>query len=93
MTTWGVAAEIRRWTTPNLVPGWRHGHDRSATSRRAKETVLNQISQNERLATRGDFEELARRNIEDEQRELVELDEQEAALEAELRAALRPDAR
>lgn len=61
--------------------------------RRAKETVLNQISQNERLATRGDFEELARRNIEDEQRELVELDEQEAALEAELRAALRPDAR
>ncbi len=61
--------------------------------RRAKETVLNQISQNERLATRGDFEELARRNIEDEQRELVELDEQEAALEAELRAAIRPDAR
>ena len=61
--------------------------------RRAKETVLNQISQNERLATRGDFEELARRNIEDEQRELVELDEQVAALEAELRAAIRPDAR
>lgn len=61
--------------------------------RRAKETVLNQISQNERLATRGDFKELARRNIEDEQRELVELDEQEAALEAELRAAIRPDAR
>ena len=61
--------------------------------RRAKETVLNQISQNERLATRGDFEELARRNIEDEQRELVELDEQEAALEAELRAAIRLDAR
>ena len=33
---------------------------------------------------RGNFEEMARRRIEDERRELDELDKQEAALEAEL---------
>jgi hypothetical protein len=56
-----------------------------ANIRRARETILNQISQNERLAMRGDFEHLARRRIEDEHRELDDLDRQEAALEAELR--------
>ncbi len=52
--------------------------------RRAREAILNQISHNERLAMRGNFEEMARRRIEDERRELDELDKQEAALEAEL---------
>ena len=53
--------------------------------RRARETLLNLISQNERLAMRGDFEEMARRRIEEEHRELDDLDKQEAELEAELR--------
>jgi hypothetical protein len=53
--------------------------------RRARETILNLISQNERLARREDFEVMARRRIEEEHRELEELDQQEAMLEAELR--------
>ena len=53
--------------------------------RRAREMILNQISQNERLAMRGDFEEMARRRIEDEHRELDDLDKQAAVLEAEIR--------
>lgn len=53
--------------------------------RRARAAILNLISQNERLATRGDFEETARRRIEEEHRELDDLDKQEAVLEAELR--------
>ncbi len=43
-----------------------------------------QISQNERLAMLADFETMARRRIEAEQRELDDLDTQEAALRAEL---------
>ena len=43
------------------------------------------MSQNERLAMRGDFEEMARRRLEDERRELDDLDRQEAVLEAELK--------
>ncbi len=53
--------------------------------RRTKEAILNQIRQNERLAMRGDFEEMARRRIEEEQGELDDLDKQEAVLEAQLR--------
>ena len=53
--------------------------------RRAKGTIRDQISQNERLATRGDFETIARRRIEDEHRELDDLDRQEAVLEAQLK--------
>ena len=68
------------------MPGLRHhAHDRSAALRRAREAILDQISQNERLAMRGDFEEMARRRIEDEHRELDDLDKQEAVLEAESR--------
>jgi hypothetical protein len=62
-----------------------------ANIRRARETILNQISQTERLATRGDFEEMARRRLEAEHRELDDLAKREAALEAELRAAITPD--
>jgi hypothetical protein len=51
--------------------------------RRARETILKLISQNERLALRGDFEELARRRIEEEHRELAVLEKEEAVLEAE----------
>ena len=51
--------------------------------RRARAAILNLISQNERLAMRGDFEETARRRIEEEHRELDDLDKQEAVLEAE----------
>ena len=53
--------------------------------RRARETILNLISQNEELAKRGDFETTARSRLADEQRELEELDRQEAVLEAALR--------
>ena len=53
--------------------------------RRARARILAQISQNERLATVGDFEHLARRRMEDDHRVLDELDQQEAVLEAELR--------
>jgi hypothetical protein len=53
--------------------------------RRARETILNLISQNERLAMRGDFEQVARRRIEAEHRELDDLDKQEAVLEAEIK--------
>ena len=53
--------------------------------RRARQTILNLISQNERLAMRGDFETMARRRIDEEHRELDDLDKQEAVLEAELR--------
>jgi hypothetical protein len=52
--------------------------------RRARETILNLIRQNERLAMRGDFEETARRRIEEEHRELDDLEKQEAELEAQL---------
>ena len=54
--------------------------------RRAREVILNQISRNERLAMRGAFEEVVRRRLEDERRELDDLAKREAALEAELRA-------
>ena len=53
--------------------------------RRAREAILNQISRNERLAMRGAFEEVVRRRLEDERRELDDLDKREALLEAELR--------
>ena len=53
--------------------------------RRARETLINLISQNERLAMRGDFETMARRRIDEEHRELDDLDKQGAELEAELR--------
>ena len=55
--------------------------------RRARETILNLISQNERLAMRGDFEQVARRRIEAEHRELDDLDKQEAVLEAEIKGS------
>jgi hypothetical protein len=61
-----------------------------ANIRRARETILSQITQSERLAMRGDFEKMARRRLEDEHRELDDLDKREAALEAELRGADRP---
>jgi hypothetical protein len=66
----------------------RHAASRArslAKIRRARETILDLISQNERLARREDFEEMARRRIEEEHRELEELDQQEAMLQAELR--------
>jgi hypothetical protein len=53
--------------------------------RRARAAILSLISQNELLATRGDFETTARRRIEEEYRELEQLDKEEAVLEAEVR--------
>ena len=53
--------------------------------RRAREAILNQMRENERLAMRGAFEEVFHRRLEDERRELEDLQRQEAVLEAELR--------
>ena len=53
--------------------------------RRAREAILNQMR--ERLAMRGAFEEVFHRRLEDERRELEDLQRQEAVLEAELRRA------
>ena len=53
--------------------------------RRSRKAILDQISRNEQLAMRGHFEQMYRRRIEDEQRDLEDLARQEAILEAELK--------
>ena len=53
--------------------------------RRSREAILDEISRNEQHAMRGHFEQMYRRRIEDEQRDLEDLARQEAILEAELK--------